>query len=487
MEIPTQEELAKTSRDVRDSVNSRNNIGNPLDANLNNNNIPFNRVGYNNVDNFNYLGNNYRAGNFAGLGGADTQPFGNVKSNRWKDISGELKVWHVRYPQGDLTAEQFILSAEAKARCEVSARGVVSYDRLLAAIHEAAQSIDESRRVYGLNKGQSDDNGPRKDKSRFSALQGVEIVFDPGNREPVLIDEIIEEEDGNLTVYEKVQDLSSGNLRLDDTERRGVLLANGELCKSKGGAPFIIQVGSIAGEQYLSVLEGLSNSVVLGMDFALAFGVEIDCGSRTWSIGSSPKRHPFMMVHCSESRRELCSVLTLDQQQDLEEFLKLEMDKFCEMPNQGVTTLGQHSITIPPGAKLVHIPPYRRSIPVALELHRQVRELLEKGVDQGGPDALSRMFEDDDPIPWSEVVDSVKIGQALTMQSRSRYAARKANVLKHPESYPGWRVVDDQLQYYRPDRLKSIVGDSDAWKIVVQEHEVQEILRRNHDVSDEAH
>ncbi|KAH0558847.1 hypothetical protein KQX54_000578 [Cotesia glomerata] len=117
----------------------------------------------------------------------------------------------------------------------------------------------------------------------------------------------------NSQVYEKVQDLSSGNLRSDDTERRGVLLANGELCKSKGGAPFIIQVGSIAGEQYLSVLEGLSHSVVLGMDFALAFGVKIDCGSRTWSIDSSLERHPFTIVHCSESRRVLCSVLTLDQ------------------------------------------------------------------------------------------------------------------------------------------------------------------------------
>ncbi|KAH0558846.1 hypothetical protein KQX54_000181, partial [Cotesia glomerata] len=147
------------------SVNPRNNIGNPSDANLNNNNIPLNRVDNKNVDNFNYLGNNYHAGNFAGLEGADTQPFGNFRSNRWKDISVEI-----------------------------------SYDRLLAAIHESAQSIDESRRVYGLDKGQSDDKGPRKKRSRFSALQGVEMVFDPGNREPVLIDEIIEEEDGNLTV-----------------------------------------------------------------------------------------------------------------------------------------------------------------------------------------------------------------------------------------------------------------------------------------------
>ncbi|KAH0558848.1 hypothetical protein KQX54_000653, partial [Cotesia glomerata] len=50
------------------------------------------------------------------------------------------------------------------------------------------------------------------------------------------------------------------------------------------------------------------------------------------------------------------------------------MDKFREMPNQGLTTLVRHSITIPPGTKPVHIPLYRRSVPVTLELHRQVRE-----------------------------------------------------------------------------------------------------------------
>ncbi|KAH0561066.1 hypothetical protein KQX54_012101 [Cotesia glomerata] len=68
----------------------------------------------------------------------------------------------------------------------------------------------------------------------------------------------------NGKVYEDVKHLAAGELQEDQT-KKGVLLANHSTCKSKGGAPFIIQIGSVAGEQYLSVLPDLGYSLVLGV------------------------------------------------------------------------------------------------------------------------------------------------------------------------------------------------------------------------------
>ncbi|XP_053597345.1 uncharacterized protein LOC128668424 [Microplitis demolitor] len=76
----------------------------------------------------------------------------------------------------------------------------------------------------------------------------------------------------NAKVYEDIREYASGDLQPDETKKRGILLANHTICKSLGGAPFIIQIGSVAGEQYLSVLEDLGYSVVLSMDFVLQFG-----------------------------------------------------------------------------------------------------------------------------------------------------------------------------------------------------------------------
>ncbi|XP_057335416.1 putative uncharacterized protein DDB_G0286901 [Microplitis mediator] len=133
-----------------------------------------------------------------------------TSERRWKDIMYELKVWQLRFPQNELSADQFLLSVEAKAsrqrwsddevlrlmghllvgqasywydvnyprmqqmyrlmsrppsefeqvttirnhlqgelRNLVFARSVATYDGLHAAIREATQAMEESRRVFG--------------------------------------------------------------------------------------------------------------------------------------------------------------------------------------------------------------------------------------------------------------------------------------------------------------------------------------------------
>lgn len=87
----------------------------------------------------------------------------------------------------------------------------------------------------------------------------------------------------NFKVHQDTRQYASSELRSDDTTKRGVLLANYTkytLCKTQGGASFIVQVGSTAGEQYFSMMNDLSHSVVLGMDFALSFDIQIDCKKR---------------------------------------------------------------------------------------------------------------------------------------------------------------------------------------------------------------
>ncbi|KAH0539963.1 hypothetical protein KQX54_010401 [Cotesia glomerata] len=130
----------------------------------------------------------------------------------------------------------------------------------------------------------------------------------------------------NARVYDDVKDYASGELR-DDQTKKGILLANQTLCKSLGGAPFIIQVGSVAGEQYLSVLEDLGYSIVLGMDFAIQFSVQIDCDSKTWKFKNGTEQHPFELLDCKEGEVKLQAMST-DQEKVLQEFLKRELKKF---------------------------------------------------------------------------------------------------------------------------------------------------------------
>ncbi|KAH0534986.1 hypothetical protein KQX54_011336 [Cotesia glomerata] len=148
----------------------------------------------------------------------------------------------------------------------------------------------------------------------------------------------------NAKVYEDIKEYASGELRSDQT-KRGILLANHTLCQSAGGAPFIIQNGSVAGEQYFSVLPNLGHSVVLGMDFALEFSVQIDCPSQTWKFKDSSEVHPFEVINCKENFASLNSI-TSDQEQQLQNFLEKELKKFEEEPCTGQAHIIEHEIVL---------------------------------------------------------------------------------------------------------------------------------------------
>lgn len=99
---------------------------------------------------------------------------------------------------------------------------------------------------------------------------------------------------------------------------------------------------------------------------------------RTGRFGVSDEEHPFELIHCRRKSTN-CKILTTKQRKEFEQFLKLEMQKFELLSNQGLTDLVQHRIVIEAGAKPVRIRPYRRSPAISAELNRPVTELKEKG------------------------------------------------------------------------------------------------------------
>lgn len=103
----------------------------------------------------------------------------------------------------------------------------------------------------------------------------------------------------NRRAYDQIREFSSGQLQSDDASRRGVLLVKHTQCKTIAGVLFIAHICTVAGEQYLSILEDLSYSVVLGIDFALQFGLLIDCATRTWKFKDIDGSHPFELINCN--------------------------------------------------------------------------------------------------------------------------------------------------------------------------------------------
>ncbi|CAG5102971.1 Protein of unknown function [Cotesia congregata] len=184
----------------------------------------------------------------------------------------------------------------------------------------------------------------------------------------------------NEKVYEDIKHLAAGELQ-DDQTKEGVLLAYHSTCKSRGGAPFIIQVGSVAGEQYLSVLPDLGYSLVLGMDFATKFEVQIDCKNSTWKFSDSPEVFLFQPINCHEKSAHLCAMSEL-QEVKLKHFLETELRKFDEVSNLGAIKIIQHEIKI-----LEDLLYYRR------------------------PDPLKEILGDEDE--WKKVLTDHKVPETL--------------------------------------------------------------------------
>ncbi|XP_074097636.1 uncharacterized protein LOC141526500 [Cotesia typhae] len=223
-----------------------------------------------------------------------------------------------------------------------------------------------SRRIFKPGNGSPPEKTSRIPTSVWIFGVKLQGILDTGSERSYI----------NEKVYQDIKHLAAGELQ-DDQTKKGVLLANHSTCKSKGGAPFIIQIGSVAGEQYLSVLPDLGYSLVLGMDFATKFEVQIDCKNCTWKFTDSPEVFLFQPINCHEKSAPLCAMSEL-QEEEMEKFLKIELKKFDEVSNLGATKIIQHEILLKPGKQPVRIKPYRRSPVVNEELNKQIDELLEK-------------------------------------------------------------------------------------------------------------
>ncbi|KAH0562382.1 hypothetical protein KQX54_000120, partial [Cotesia glomerata] len=205
----------------------------------------------------------------------------------------------------------------------------------------------------------------------------------------------------NEKVYEDIKHLAAGELQ-DDQTKKGVLLANHSTCKSRGGAPFIIQIGSVAGEQYLSVLPDLGYSLVLGMDFATRFEVQIDCKNCTWKFSDSPEVFLFQPINCHEKSAQLCAMSEL-QETKLKEFLEAELGRFGEVSNLGATEIIQHEIVLKPGTQ----PETSKNFPDW--------KILEDRLYYRRPDPLKEILGDEEE--WKKVLRDHEVPETLRKKS----------------------------------------------------------------------
>lgn len=90
------------------------------------------------------------------------------------------------------------------------------------------------------------------------------------------------------------------------------------------------------------------------------------------------------------------------------------------------------------------------------------------------PDALSRMYEDDESVK----INSIEIKEVTTDKW---YKKRLYQILKFPRRYRDWKVVEGKIYRYKPNRdVDDILTDLDAWKLVVPKEKREQILEESH-------
>ena len=99
----------------------------------------------------------------------------------------------------------------------------------------------------------------------------------------------------------------------------------------------------------------------------------------------------------------------------------------------------------------------------------------QKGALNHVPDALSRIFEEDDDLgvcasTWSADTND------------ERYQTWLNEVTRDSTIHPRWKVVGGRLFYFLVDEMvEAAVANDEAWKLVVPQEHRREILRESHD------
>lgn len=113
-----------------------------------------------------------------------------------------------------------------------------------------------------------------------------------------------------------------------------------------------------------------------------------------------------------------------------------------------------------------------------------------RGTMNEAPDALSRMFDIDvDPLGWEKVVEeTIRNKPRLnSICDQDWYDTKFKLVQTQPERFTEWKIMDNQLFYYRPDYGKALIDDENPWKRVVKLDEISSIIHENHDTPHAGH
>ncbi|KMQ84279.1 reverse ribonuclease integrase, partial [Lasius niger] len=131
----------------------------------------------------------------------------------------------------------------------------------------------------------------------------------------------------------------------------------------------------------------------------------------------------------------------------------------------------------------------------ALELLEYDYEIVHrKGALHHVPDALSRMFENDDteetPIAAINTAHIIAAVDTVDFENTTDewYRKRSMEVVSNPNKFTQWKVMDGRLYFLRPKKVISeIVEDLDRWKVVIPREYRQEVLRESHDMPQAGH
>lgn len=212
-------------------------------------------------------------------------------------------------------------------------------------------------------------NGGLTEPSRVTRIP-VEISFF-GEKVRGILDSGSERSFLSQAAYDRVKTYQVKELIPDATSKKGVRLGNRSVVRTKGGTCFIIDIGDVYGPQWFSVLPGLSNAVILGMDFWLSFKVRVDPIAETWKLQESEYSYP--ITQRNVTRTEL-KALTIEENDRLKTFLDTEFSKL-DKESTGVTDLIEHVIRLTSH----RVKPYRRREAIREFINKDVDRLLEKG------------------------------------------------------------------------------------------------------------